>query len=102
MALATAEVVRALGRVSAGAISIATGGAVLFAGFLLLLAAAVLGLAVVLAPWLATLIVGGIVTCVGLLLVWKGRKTMDPLVLKPRRTAESLRKDKEALSRSAS
>jgi hypothetical protein len=102
VALVTSEVTGALGRLTAGLLSIATGGAVLFAGFLVLLAAAVLGLANVVAPWLAALIVGAVVALTGLVMILVGRKAADPSVLKPQRSAESLRKDKAVLTRSAS
>lgn len=102
MALATSELIGSLGRLTAGIVSIATGGAVLFSGFLVLLAAAVLGLTNVVEPWLAALIVGGVVTIVGVVMVLAGRKAVDPSMLKPRRSAESLRKDKDVLTRSAS
>jgi hypothetical protein len=101
MALATAEVTGALGKLSAALLAMLGGGAILFAGFLTLLAAAVLGLALVVAPWLAALIVGGAVTIVGLTVLIVGKKGVDPETLKPRRSADSLRKDKEVLSRSA-
>jgi hypothetical protein len=102
VALVTSEVTGALGRLTAGLLSIATGGAVLFAGFLVLLAAAVLGLANVVAPWLAALIVGAVVAVSGLIMILVGRKAADPSVLKPQRSAESLRKDKAVLTRSSS
>jgi len=102
MALATAELTGALGKLVAAVVSIAAGSAVLFAGFLALLAAAVLGLSNVVAPWLAALIVGGVVSIIGLIMVLAGRKAADPSVLKPQRSAESLRQDKAVLTRSAS
>jgi hypothetical protein len=102
MALATAEVSGAIARLSAGILSMATGGAVLFAGFLTLIAAAVLGLATVVDAWLAALLVGGIVTVIGITLVVAGRRSVDPASLKPQRSPESLRKDKDVLSRIAS
>lgn len=102
MALATAELTGALGKLIAAVVSIAAGSAVLFAGFLVLLAAAVLGLSNVLAPWLAALIVGGVVSIIGLIMVLAGRKAADPSALKPQRSADSLRKDKAVLTRSAS
>ena len=102
LALATSELTGALTKLTAGVVSIATGGAVLFAGFLVLLASAVLGLANVVEPWLAALIVGGVVAVIGLALVLAGRKKIDPSTLKPRRSPESLRQDKEVLTRSAS
>jgi lipopolysaccharide export LptBFGC system permease protein LptF len=102
MALATAELTHALSKLTSAVTAIATGGAVAFAGFLVLLAAAVLGLANVVAPWLAALIVGGVVTAVGIALLLAGRKKLDPAELKPRLSPESIRRDKEILTRSAS
>jgi hypothetical protein len=102
VALATAEVTDAIRQLTAGVISIVSGGAILFAGFLVLLAAAVLGLSNVVEPWLAALIVGGVVAVIGVIMVIVGRKAVDPSTLKPRRSAESLRQDKEVLTRSAS
>jgi hypothetical protein len=102
MALATAELTGALGKLVAAVVSIAAGSAVLFAGFLVLLAAAVLGLANVVAPWLAALIVGVVVSVIGLVMVLVGRKAADPSALKPQRSPESLRKDKAVLTRNES
>lgn len=102
MALATAEISRTLRKLVQGVASIAAGAAVLYAGFLALLAAAVLGLSRVVEPWLAALIVGGAVTIVGLVLLMAGKKTIEPENLKPQRTVESLREDKDMLMRRAS
>jgi len=102
MALATAEVTGALTKLTLGVISVVSGGAVLFAGFLVLLASAVLGLSLVVEPWLAALIVGAVVSVIGVVLVIAGRKAIDPSELKPRRSAASLREDKEVLTRRAS
>jgi lipopolysaccharide export LptBFGC system permease protein LptF len=102
MALATAEVSRTIRKLAAGVASIAAGAAVLYAGFLTLVAAAVLGLSRVLEPWLAALIVGGAVTIVGVVLLMVGKKTIEPEHLKPQRSVESLREDKDVLMRRAS
>jgi hypothetical protein len=99
LALASSEISSAMSRLSRGLISVATGGAVLYAGFLTLLAAGVLALALVVEPWLAALIVGGAVTLIGLVMVMKGKKALEPSDLKPRRSVESLRQDKEVLMR---
>jgi hypothetical protein len=99
LALASAEISGAMSKLSRGLISVATGGAVLYAGFLTLLAAAVLALALVVEPWLAALIVGGAVTLIGLVMVVKGKKALEPSDLKPKRTVESLRQDKDVLMR---
>ena len=61
-ALLKAEMGRSIGEMKAATISLAMGGAVLFLGLIFLLLAAVYALSNVLDPWLAALIVGGVVT----------------------------------------
>jgi hypothetical protein len=99
LALATAEIARSLRLMLGSAASIAMGGAVLYAGLLAMLAAAILGLATVLEPWLATLVIGGALVLIGLIMVLAGVRTLDPSTLKPSRTAESLRRDKDVITR---
>jgi len=99
LALATAELSRALSAAKTGAAALAVGGAVAFAGVLVLLSAAVLALAQVLPPWLAAVIVGSVVTIVGCLLLRRGAKKIEPAALKPVQTAQSLRRDKELVER---
>ncbi|MGK6309943.1 phage holin family protein [Variovorax sp. DT-64] len=81
--------------VSAGAIAI--GGAVLFAGFIVLLQAAVNALAPLLPPdisaWLAPAIIGLVVIVIGFVMVSGGIKALDMKKLAPRRTMDSLRRD---------
>ena len=78
--------------------SIAIAGAVLFSGFLVLLAAAVFGLNTVLppetTPWLSALIVGGVVVVIGLIMLQAGRSKLKQESLMPSRTIASLRRDK--------
>ena len=99
MALATAEVTGTLTKLAKGVASIATGALILYAGFLALLAAAILGLSNAVSPWLAVLIVGVVVSVIGAILVYAGKKTLEPDRLKPRRSIESLREDKAVLMR---
>ena len=99
IALATAEVSRSVSAAKAGVGSIATGGAVAFAGLLSVLAAVVLGLSQVMAAWLAALIVGVVVAGIGLALLKAGKNRLDPNTLRPRHSQESLRRDKELLER---
>lgn len=99
LALATAEISRSLRVMLGGAASVAMGGAVLYAGLLAMLAAAILGLATVLQPWLATLVIGAAVAIIGAVLVLAGVRSLDPATLKPSRTAESLRRDKDVITR---
>jgi len=83
----------------AGAASLAVGGAVLFTGLLAMLAAAVLGLATVLHPWLAALVIGAAVAAIGVVIVLVGIRSLNPSTLKPARTAESLRRDRDVITR---
>jgi hypothetical protein len=99
ISLASAEVSRSMKTLLAGTASIAVGGAVLYAGVLTLLAAGVLGLAKVMEAWLAALIVGVAVGIIGYVMLHAGLKAMNPDKLKPKRTQESIRRDKDVLTR---
>jgi Putative Actinobacterial Holin-X, holin superfamily III len=92
-ALLKAEMGRSIGEMKAATISLAIGGAVLFLGLIFLLLAAVYALSNVLDPWLAALIVGGVVTVVGAIMLATGRSKLQPTAIAPRRTADALRKD---------
>ena len=102
MALATAEVSRTVTVFLGGLTSIAIGAGVAYAGFLVLLAAAVLGLAHVLPDWLAALIVGAVVIAIGVVLLYVGAKKARAETLKPQRTVDSLHEDKNVLMRKQS
>lgn len=97
--LARAEISEKVTQVESAAVSLAVGGAILFAGVLVLLFAAVAGLAQVLPPdsaaWLSPLIVGMIVVVVGAIMLAKGRANLRASSLKPTRTANSLSRDAE-------
>ena len=96
-ALAKAELGEKVSQVATGAGEIATGGAVLFAGFIVLLFAAVGALEHVLpephANWLAPLIVGALVMIIGFIALARGRANMKATNLAPERTVDSLRRD---------
>ena len=76
---------------------LAVGGAVAYAGFLALLAAAIIALATVanIDWWLSALIVGVIAAVVGGLLIVRGRDALQREDLTPRRTIETLKEDAE-------
>jgi len=93
VALAKAEASEKVAQLGVGAGLVAGGGLIAFAGFLALLAAAVLGLSNVLAPWLAALIVGVVVLVVGAALAWIGKTRLTADKLAPRRTIRSLQDD---------
>ena len=102
VALAKAELNEAAAQVRTATLAMAAGGAVLFAGIMVLLAAIVLLLAEFMAPWLAALIVGAVLALAGYLMLQGGKEKFDLAVLKPERTQESLRKDKELITRRVS
>ena len=97
ISLLKAETTRAIGDMKTATMSIAMGGAVTFLGLIFLLLAAVYGLSNVVDPWLAALIVGGVVTLIGIIMLATGRRKLEPSSIAPRRTAASLRKDTEMI-----
>ena len=92
LALARAEFTQIVGKTLVAATAVAAGGAVLFAGLLLLLATAVLGLSHIMAAWLAALLVGIVVSVVGIAAVVAGARAL-PQTLRMARSARSLSKD---------
>ncbi|HEY1432247.1 MAG TPA: phage holin family protein [Stellaceae bacterium] len=93
LALFKAEVQEKLRRLGQGGGALAAGGLIAFSGWLALIAAAILGLSHVLAPWLAALIVGLVVIALGAGLLLFGKSRFDADALVPRRTLNSLRED---------
>ena len=97
--LAKAEISEKVTQVQTAAVELAAGALVLYAGFLVLLAAAAMGLAQVLpeelAPWLAPLIIGVVVSAAGVILLMIGRNKVKAQSLAPERTLHSLRRDAE-------
>jgi hypothetical protein len=79
---------------------LALGGAIVFGGFLALLAAAILGLGVLMPMWLAALTVGVAVVILGGVLLKVGQSGVGAAKLSPMRSKESLRRDKDVLVRS--
>lgn len=102
LALAKAELQASLTTLKAGIAGVAGGAIVLLAGFIILLMSAVYGLSMVMAPWLAALIVGVVVMIVGFVMLQSGKKQFEPSHFKPERTLGALNKDQEALRRKVS
>jgi fatty acid desaturase len=88
------EMVEAAARAGRGAALIAVGIIFALGGFLALLAAAALGLAIVLPPGLAALIVGVFALALAVILLLVGKRQLNADALTPRRTLNSLREDK--------
>jgi len=97
LALLKSETARSIGDLKTATVSMAAGGAVAFMGAFFLLLAAVYGLSNVVEPWLAALIVGGVVTLIGVIMLATGRRKLEPAAIAPRRTAAALRKDTEMI-----
>lgn len=95
--LAKAEMGEKVAQATSAVKSLAVGGVVAFAGVLVLLHGIVFTLAefTALGVWASALLVGIIVLIVGLVLLQKGRSNLDARNLVPRRTADSLRRDKD-------
>ena len=93
VALFKAELAGKLHRLGFGLIALAIGASFVFSGWIALLATATLALATVVRPWLAALIVGLVALLVGALLLYLGKRWLDPESLVPRRSLSSLRQD---------
>jgi hypothetical protein len=93
VALAKAEASEKVGQLGMGVAMMAAGGFVAFAGLIVLMFAGVYALALVMEPWQAALIVGGIVTLLGLILVFVGKSKLSADKLTPQRTIQSIKDD---------
>jgi hypothetical protein len=99
LTLATGELLRSLSLLLRGTALLACAAAALFAGLLLLLMSSVLVLATVLPMWMAALILGLVSVLLGCVVLLIARKQFDPVRLIPKRSSESLRRDKAVLTR---
>lgn len=99
LALAKAEFSKAATNVKVGVAGMAVAAAVLLGGALALVAAAILGLAEVLDPWLAALVVGVALGVIGFVMLQSAKKKLEPSNLSMERTQHSLRRDAEVVAR---
>lgn len=76
ISLARSEVTDRISKAGVGVGRMLFGGAAVYAGLTLMLLAAVIELALILPQWLAALAVGAIVTLIGLLFMWSGRRAL--------------------------
>lgn len=97
LALFKAEFHEKLGRAGQGATALGAGAAIAYSGWLALVAAMILALALVLPAWLAATIVGVVIIAVGGILLLIGRSRLNTENLVPRRTLRTLREDEEWL-----
>jgi hypothetical protein len=97
VALAKSEARETLHTTGRGVAAVASGGAVAFSGFIVLLMSAVYGLSNVMEPWLAALIVGGVVLVIGALLVQSGKRKFRSENLRPEHSLNTMRKNTDAI-----
>ena len=100
--LAAREISESLTKLAMNLASVAAGAVVIYAGLLLLLMAAVFGLATVLPIWLASLAVGLTATIIGFALLLAAKQKVTVAELTPTHLGASLRKDKDVLTRKVS
>lgn len=93
--LAKTELGQKASRVGKNVGFLAAGGAIAYAGFLVILFGIVGLLALLIPTWLSALIVGLIVAGVGGALVMSGIKTLQQESVAPQRTLDTLKEDKE-------
>jgi len=99
VALAKAELSDSTTRARSGIVALIGAVSTLLAGSLALIAAIILGLAKVMEPWLAALIVGAVISVVGLLLLQGARRRLVPPHLEIERTRTAVRQDVDVLAR---
>jgi hypothetical protein len=93
LALAKSEFMESVTTLKLSLTAMAGGAIVLLCGVLTLIAAAVLGLSLVIAAWAAALIVGVVLTLVGYVMIRSAKSKFADPSLTLRETKESLRKD---------
>jgi hypothetical protein len=94
--LARVEVTSSVGRLGRGAAMAGAGGALLYAGFLVLRGAIVLGLIQAgIDAWLAALIVGAAALVIGAIVTSMGVKQIQQTDMAPTQTAETVRENVE-------
>lgn len=97
MNLAKTEMTQKAARAGKGIGLLVAGGAVVYAGFLALVATEIIALAYAIPWWLAALIIGILVVGLGGLLLEMGRESLTQTDFAPRRTLRTLQRDLSAI-----
>jgi hypothetical protein len=93
--LAKAELRQNASQAGRAIAALVVGGAIVYAGVLALLAAAILGLGQAGLPWwLAALLVGGVVVVNGAIVTARARAALQTTALAPQQTIETLKEDR--------
>lgn len=94
VALAKTEITHKASEVGKDMGFLAVGGAVVYAGFLAIIAAIIVGLGQLgMTWWLSAGIVGIVVAAIGAFLVWKGMESLKRTNLAPTKTLDTLKED---------
>lgn len=111
VALAKTEIAQKAGAAGRHLTSLVIGGMIAFAGLLFLLWAATVGVGIALvvmdpamgahSAWLAPLIVGGLVALIGIIMLMGAQRKLKHTSVVPEKTVQTLKEDKEWLSRKA-
>lgn len=99
--LARAEIEEGLDTTKKGAVSVASSGAVMYAGAIFILGAVTLFVASFIPLWLSALIVGVVTLGIGYAMYASGKKKMKPQELVPRRTIRTLKETPGLVERHA-
>lgn len=95
VALAKTELSEKVAQAGKSAGFMAGGGFIIYAGFLAIMLAVILGLSYFIPLWLSALIVGVVVALVGFVLLRKGMNDLKANSLAPQRTIQSLKEEKD-------
>jgi xanthine/uracil permease len=99
--LARTEMTQKASKAGMDIAGMAVGALILYGGFLVLLATAVIVLAHAMAWWLAALIVGIVVVAIGGGMAWYYFNKLSSINPAPRQTVETLKEDKEWMKEQA-
>lgn len=99
ISLARSEMRESVQEAKTGVIAMTGGGVVLLAGLIVLLMAAVYGLANFIALWLSALIVGAVVAIIGFIMVKSGQSKLKADSFKPERTSHEMQRDRDNIKR---
>lgn len=99
IALAKAELHETASDAKAGFAALAIAAVVMLAGALALIAAAILGLAEVMQPWLAALLVGAALAIIGVLMLTAAKRKLQVTKRPLPRTQTSLQQDAAMIAR---
>jgi hypothetical protein len=93
--LARVETMEKVNNATQSIVWMVAGGMIAYAGFIGLVIAGIVGLALFMPLWLSALIMGVVLVVVGLILIQSGRSSLQEMTVVPERTVESLKEDAE-------